>query len=69
MEILDSATEYQSPVELVHGRAVKAIGIGLCESTVVLSLDQQIRLNEDLETLAMQARGGIKLSDPSELVI
>lgn len=41
--------------ELIDGRAVRAIGIGICDSSVVLTPVQQRELDTDLEILAKQA--------------
>ncbi len=57
-----------SPNDLYEGRAVRALGIGICETSVVLTPIEEAKLNEDLEVLASQVKGCVRTIVMSELV-
>lgn len=63
------ATGVEKSVEkLTDGRATRAIGIGLCDATVVLSTVKQTELDRDLSILNAQARRGIVDARPAEII-
>ncbi len=41
---------------MVDGRAVKALGLGLCDSAVILTIEQQQQLDEDLTELVQMRK-------------
>lgn len=56
------------PPGLEEGRAVRALGLGLCETASVLTVDSQTKLDEDLAELVQMRKeaeakaGSVRLS-------